>query len=135
MVVEYLNLKPNDVKLIKESIRLKIGKKTFQNGRTPVKLSDENIRDINEGKSYITIDPRQGHVTEKDVKHGGALPLLALIPAFAALAGGIASGASSVATAVKTSKRLDKELEEQKRHNLAMEQQKRGGGFNLKRQK
>ena len=135
MIVKYLNLNQKDVKLNDKSIRLRIDKNTFENGKTPIKLSAQNIKDINEGKSHITIKPSQGRVTEKDAKHGGALPLLALIPAVAGLLGGIASGASSVATAVKTSRKLDQELEEQKRHNLAMEQQKRGGGFNLKRQK
>ena len=143
MIVKYLNLNQNDVKLNNKSIRLKIDKNTFENGRTPIKLSPQNIKDINGGKLFINIKPSQGIVTEKDIKHGGALPLLALIPAAAALIGGIASGASSVATAVKTSKKLDKELEEQKRHNLAMEagqsplkQQaaaKTGSGFILKR--
>ena len=131
-MIEYLNIKPSDVEI--ESIRLRIDKNTFENGKTPVKLSAQNIKDINAGKSHITLKLTQGQKAE-DIKHGGALPLLALIPAAAALFGGIASGASSVATAVKTSKKLDKELEEQKRHNLAMEQQKRGEGFNLKRHK
>ena len=144
MIVKYLNLNQNDVKLNKKTIRLKIDKDTFLNGKTPVKLTPQNIKDINDGKSYITIKPSQGVITEKDAKHGGALPLLALIPAAAALFGGVASGASSIATAVKNSKKLDKELEEQKRHNLAMEEAgqsplkqqaaaKTGSGFILKR--
>jgi len=128
-MIEYLNIKPSDVEI--ESIRLRIDKNTFENGRSPIKLSTQNIKDINEGKSHITIKPSQWRVTEKDAMYGGALPLLALIPAAAALIGGI----SSATTAYKTSKKLDKELEEQKRHNLEMEKQKRGGGFTLKRQK
>ena len=127
-MIEYLNIKPSDVDI--ESIRLRIDKNTFENGKTPVKLSAQNIKDINAGKSHITIKLTQGQKAE-DIKHGGALPLLALIPAAAALIGGI----SSATTAYKTSKKLDKELEEQKRHNLEMEKQKRGGAFTLKRQK
>jgi len=127
-MIEYLNIKPSDVEI--ESIRLRIDKNTFENGKTPVKLSAQNIKDINAGKSHITIKLTQGQKAE-DIKHGGALPLLALIPAAAALIGGI----SSATTAYKTSKKLDKELEEQKRHNLEMEKQKRGGGYTLKRQK
>ena len=127
-MIEYLNIKPSDVDI--ESIRLRIDKNTFENGKTPVKLSAQNIKDINAGKSHITLKLTQGQKAE-DIKHGGALPLLALIPAAAALIGGI----SSATTAYKTSKKLDKELEEQKRHNLEMEKQKRGGGFILKRQK
>jgi len=127
-MIEYLNIKPSDVEI--ESIRLRIDKNTFENGKTPVKLSAQNIKDINAGKSHITLKLTQGQKAE-DIKHGGALPLLALIPAAAALIGGI----SSATTAYKTSKKLDKELEEQKRHNLEMEKQKRGGGFTLKRQK
>jgi len=127
-MIEYLNIKPSDVEI--ESIRLRIDKNTFENGKTPVKLSAQNIKDINAGKSHIALKLTQGQKAE-DIKHGGALPLLALIPAAAALIGGI----SSATTAYKTSKKLDKELEEQKRHNLEMEKQKRGGGFILKRQK
>ena len=127
-MIEYLNIKPSDVEI--ESIRLRIDKNTFENGKTPVKLSAQNIKDINAGKSHITLKLTQGQKAE-DIKHGGALPLLALIPAAAALIGGI----SSATTAYKTSKKLDKELEEQKRHNLEMEKQKRGGGYTLKRQK
>ena len=59
---------------------------------------------------------------------GGFLP--ALIPILAGLSaiGGIGSGVSQIIKNVKDTKRGDLELEELKRHNMAMEGQRKSGG-------
>lgn len=59
-------------------------------------------------------------------KKGGFLPLL--LPLLGAL-GALGGGAAGIAKAVNDSKTNRKQLEEQKRHNLAMEQTTKGKGL------
>lgn len=122
------NLNEKDIDLNNKSIRIWINDNTFKNdpGSIPIKLTKTNIKNINEHKRFITVNPNQIEKT------GGAIPLLALIPAVAAMFGGLAGGASSIATAVNAKNKMDKEIVELKRHNKEMEA-KKGGGFVLKK--
>jgi hypothetical protein len=122
MQLQKLNIKSDDVDINNKSVRIYLKDYTFENGNIDTLLTKKNVRDINEGKRFINVKP------EQFVKSGGAIPLLALIPAMAALFGGVATGASSIATAVHTKKKLDKELEELKLHNKESET---GSGYVL----
>lgn len=62
----------------------------------------------------------------RDMKKGGALPLLALLPALAGAFGGVASGGAAIAKTVLDNKRAYRELDEKRRHNEAMEQRGKG---------
>lgn len=62
-------------------------------------------------------------------KIGGFLPFL--LPILGAL-GALGGGAAGIAKAVQDSKANQKQLEEQKRHNMAMEQATKGKGLYLK---
>lgn len=62
-------------------------------------------------------------------KKGGFLPLL--LPLLGAL-GAVGGGAASIAKAVNDAKAKNKQLEEQKRHDLAMEEVSRGKGLYLR---
>ena len=126
MQVAKFNLSERDIDLNKKSIRIWLNENTFTEDGIPIKLTKTNVRDINDRKRFITVSPSQIEKT------GGAIPLLALIPAVAALFGGLAGGASSIATAVHSKNKMDKEVEEQKRHNKEIEA-KKGGGFVLKK--
>jgi hypothetical protein len=126
MRVVNFNLNERDIDLNKKSMRIWFNDNTFKDGvgrSIPIKLTKTNIKDINEHKRFITVNPNQIEKT------GGAIPLLALIPALAGMFGGLAGGASSIATAVHAKNKMDKEIEEQKRHNKKIE----GGGFVLKK--
>jgi hypothetical protein len=131
MQVVKFNLNERDIDLNKKSMRIWINDNTFTEGSIPIKLTKTNVRDINERKRFITVN------TNQIEKTGGAVPLLALIPAVAALFGGLAGGASSIATAVHSKNKMDKEIEEQKRHNKKIEGDgyvlKKGGGFVLRK--
>lgn len=65
----------------------------------------------------------------KSPKKGGFLPFL--LPLLGAL-GAVGGGAASIAKAVNDAKAKNKQLEEQKRHDLAMEQVTRGKGLYLR---
>jgi hypothetical protein len=134
MQLTNLNVQSKDVDVNPKSLRIFLNDNTFKKDSNspgiPIMLSKQNVRDINEKKRFINIKP------EQIVKSGGALPLLALIPAAAALFGGLASGTSSIVTAVNTKKKLDQEIQELKRHNKASEASKAsesrtGGGYIL----
>jgi hypothetical protein len=129
MQIEKFNLKEQDIDLNKKSFRIYINADTFKEGTIPIRLTKTNVQDINNHKRFITITPDQV------IKTGGAIPLLALVPALAGLFGGVASSASSIANAVNSKKKMEKELEEQKRHNMELEKSARGGGFALKKGK
>ena len=119
------NLNERDIDLNKKSIRIWLNENTFTEDGIPIKLTKTNVRDINDRKRFITVSPNQIE------KPGGAIPLLALIPAVAALFGGLAGGASSIATAVHSKNKMDKEVEELKRQQRS--RSKKGGGFVLKK--
>lgn len=103
----------------------------------PINLTQTQLKRLQKGNHRVKLSHIQCkkfiNDLTKNVKTGGALPLLALIPIISKAAailgglGGAAAGASQIASAVNNKKHQDKLLAETQRHNRAVEEKKTTG--------
>src|SRR5271156_1580402 len=108
------------------AITIKIKKEQYH-GEHPLPLTLAELNKIKDSAPEITL-----HLSVKKLNHiknnhdGGFLPLLSLIPLILGglgAAGGVAGGIASAVSGAKTNANEAARNEEEKRHNLAMEEE------------
>ena len=93
----------------------RIAKKNLS-GNMNIPLTDPQINKIKKAKSGVQLHISKSQLSHLE-KHGGFLPLLALLPAVLGALGGVAGIAGGVSSAVNSSKQTS----EMTRHNKAIE--------------
>src|SRR5579863_2356789 len=135
-IIHNFNLTNKQIKKLGTAINEEKGvsikiKKDQYHGEHPLPLTLTEINKIKDGAPEITL-----HLSVKKLNYmknnheGGFLPLLSLIPMVLGglgAAGAVAGGAAGIASAVNSKRNEDAKLEEEKRHNLALENSLKDG--------
>ena len=124
-MAEYTNfgvtLSKNQIRKLKSAhdkdieVTIRIAKKNLS-GNMNIPLTATQINKIRKAKSGVQLRLSKSQLSHLE-KHGGFLPLLALLPAVLGALGGVAGIAGGVSSAVNSSKQTS----EMARHNKAIE--------------
>lgn len=128
--VHKINLSNNQIKRLekalrkKEGVSIRISYKNL-NGEYPLPLTATQMKRVEKGlrnQKGLQLKLSALQVQKIDKKHGGFLPLLALIPAAVGAVSGIAGAIGSIVNGVRQNS-------EQKRHNQEIEKLAKGSGI------